>query len=289
MDRISRRDFLKTGAAVAVGGTALSGGGWAYVKNYEPDDVEIVNQSLTLPHLGPAFNGYRLLQVSDIHTDDWMYGERLADRMRLIQAQSPDLMVITGDFVTRRLLRNHLPDLAAGLKTLKARDGVLAVLGNHDHWAGADVIRGMLEQVGVIDIGNNVFPLQRGDASLYIAGVDDVYVQMDRLSDVLDRLPGSGAAILLAHEPDFADTSAAAGRFDLQLSGHSHGGQVVVPPIGPLILPDLGQKYPSGLYRVGDMIQYTNRGLGMLSPKVRFNCRPEITLFTLRSPMSHAG
>ncbi len=288
MGKMSRRNFLKTGA-VAVGASALGGGSWAYARNYEPDDVEVVNQNLTLPHLAAAFNGYRLLQISDIHTDNWMNGERLADRMRLIQAQSPDLMVITGDFVTRRLLRNHLPELAAGLKTLKARDGVLAVLGNHDHWADANVIRGMLQQVGVIDIGNDVFPVRRGDSSLYIAGVDDVYVQMDRLGDVLDKLPGRDAAILLAHEPDFADTGAAAGRFDLQLSGHSHGGQIVLPQIAPPILPDLGKKYPSGLYRVGDMIQYTNRGLGMLSPQVRFNCRPEITLFTLRSPMSQAG
>lgn len=286
MGKMSRRNFLKTGAVAVVGGSALGGGSWVYAEGYEPDDVEVVNQVLTLPHLAPAFDGYRLLQFSDIHTDGWMNGERLAQRMRLIQAQAPDLMVITGDFVTRRLLKNHLPELAAGLKTLKAPDGVLAVLGNHDYWAGADLIRGTLEHSGIIDIGNNVFPLQRGNSTLYIAGVDDVYVQMDRLDDVLAKLPGRDTAILLAHEPDFADTSAAAGRFDLQLSGHSHGGQVVLPQIGPPILPDLGKKYPSGLYHVGDMFQYTNRGLGMLPPQIRFNCRPEITVFTLRS---HAG
>ena len=102
-----------------------------------------------------------------------------------------------------------------------------------------------------------------------------------RLNDVIEELKDESAAILLAHEPDFADLSSKTGRFDLQLSGHSHGGQVVVPFYGPLVLPYLGQKYPSGLYQVGEMLQYTNRGVGMIEPAVRFNCPPEITVFHL--------
>jgi uncharacterized protein len=89
---------------------------------------------------------------------------------------------------------------------------------------------------------------------------------------------------LLAHEPDYADISAATGRFDLQISGHSHGGQVIIPFIGPLVVPAYGEKYPLGQYQVGNMIQYTNRGVGTINPAVRFNCRPEITIFTLRAP-----
>jgi predicted MPP superfamily phosphohydrolase len=95
-------------------------------------------------------------------------------------------------------------------------------------------------------------------------------------------LKDDSAAILLAHEPDFADISMRTNRFDLQVSGHSHGGQVVFPFYGPPILPYLGQKYPSGLYRVGSMLQYTNRGVGMIDPPIRFNCPPEITMFELQ-------
>jgi hypothetical protein len=116
---------------------------------------------------------------------------------------------------------------------------------------------------------------------LHIAGVDDVWEEHARLDMVLEQLPADGAAILLAHEPDFADESAATGRFDLQLSGHSHGGQVIYPFGGPPILPTYAKKYPVGRYQVSGMIQYTNRGLGMIPPHVRFNCRPEITVFTL--------
>lgn len=87
----------------------------------------------------------------------------------------------------------------------------------------------------------------------------------------------------MAHEPDFADTSAATGKFDLQISGHTHGGQVNLPLLGPPVRPYLGQKYPIGLYKIGNMFQYTNRGVGMARLPIRFNCPPEITIFELKS------
>jgi predicted MPP superfamily phosphohydrolase len=119
---------------------------------------------------------------------------------------------------------------------------------------------------------------------LHVAGIDDIMEGGSRLDLVLRDLPDSGAAILLAHEPDFADVSAATGRFDLQLSGHSHGGQVRVPLLMRLALPPFSQRYTSGLYRVDGMLQYTNRGLGFVDMRLRFLCRPEITVLTLRSP-----
>ena len=142
-------------------------------------------------------------------------------------------------------------------------------------------MRAALARCSVIEIGNNVYSIERGGEQLHIAGVDDIWYDHDNLDEVLAKLPETGAVILLAHEPDFADESAKTGRFGLQLSGHSHGGQIVLPVVGPPILPRLGKKYPSGLYKVGDMWQYTNRGVGMLEPAVRINCRPEITVFTL--------
>jgi len=141
----------------------------------------------------------------------------------------------------------------------------------------------MLHQSGIKALNNSVYSLKRGNDFLHIAGVDDVAVGFDRMDVVESRLPEKGCAISLVHEPDYADISAKTGRFDLQLSGHSHGGQVVFPVIGPPILPRLARKYPTGLYKVKDMYQYTNRGLGMTPPYVRFNCRPEITVFTLES------
>ena len=106
--------------------------------------------------------------------------------------------------------------------------------------------------------------------------------EFEDLDAALEGAPDRSTVILLAHEPDFADRVAADGRVALQLSGHSHGGQVRLPFIGAPMLPHLGRKYPYGLRRVGSMWLYTNRGVGVIAPPVRFNCRPEVTLLTLQ-------
>jgi predicted MPP superfamily phosphohydrolase len=156
-----------------------------------------------------------------------------------------------------------------------------AVLGNHDYWTDAKIVRNMLETCGIMDLTNTTFRFSRDGASLHLCGVDDVWEGDVHLEDVTAKLVDDSPAILLAHEPDFADTSAATGKFDLQISGHTHGGQIVLPFWGPPVLPYLGWKYPSGLYQVSGMYQYTNRGVGVGRIPVRLNCPPEITIFTL--------
>jgi len=279
---MTRRSFLKATTRCVVGAGLASLGGYEYVKKVEPGWVDVTNVGLTLPRLPPGFDGYRLAQVSDIHLGGWMDRARLAEVVDTVNSLKPDLIALTGDFVTAHAERSA-QDLVSTLGTLSASDGAVGVLGNHDHWSDPEVVRRALRESGVVNVSNGVHTLERGGGLLHIAGVDDVWEQQDRLDMVLDRLPAEGGVILLAHEPDFADTSAATGRFDLQISGHSHGGQVIAPFAGPLRLPHLGRKYPVGLYEVGDMLQYTNRGVGMVYPYVRFNCRPEITLFTLRA------
>ena len=277
---IYRRVLL--GAALGV----LLLGGLVYVRKVEPEDVEVVPVSLVLPRLDARFDGYRIAQISDIHADGWMTPGRVLSLVNLVNAEAPDLVTITGDFATYsrfRFLIRHASRLVAPLRRLQATDGVVAVLGNHDHKTDARTVRRVLAASGVIELHNAVLTLRRGGESLYLCGVDDLKEGTPRLDRALEGLSEEGAAVLLAHEPDFADESAATGRFDLQLSGHSHGGQVGVPLLRYPFLPKLSRKYPTGLYRVGDMFLYTNRGLGA-HPRFRFNCRPEITVFTLRSP-----
>lgn len=276
----SRRAFLKLGAASALEVAFLGVGGWAYAFKIEPGWVDIAPLRLALPRLAPEFHGYRMVQISDIHMDGWMTRARLAEIVELVNQQEPDLVAITGDFVIDAPER-FAGDLVAALSGLAPCDATLAVLGNHDHWTDPVIVRRILHESGVLDVSNDVHTLRRGEAMLHIAGVDDYWERQARLDLVLELLPDAGAAILLAHEPDFADVSAATGRFDLQISGHSHGGQVIVPFRGPPTLPRYAEKYPGGRYQVGGMVQYTNRGLGMIPPRVRFNCRPEITVFTL--------
>ncbi len=248
-----------------------------------PAVFDIAPIDLTLPRLDAAFQGYRIVHVSDIHIDTWLGLERLEQVVQLINAQGADLIVITGDFITYRVPR-LLEGMSTILRNLHAPDGVMAVLGNHDYWSAPDEVRAMLRSAGIREMGNRVHTLRRGEAALHIAGLDDVYNKHDHLSGILSDLPLGGAAILLVHVPDFADVAAATGRFDLSLSGHSHGGQLVLPRIGPLVLPPYGKKYYSGLYRINGMYQYTTRGLGTSTFAVRLNCPPEISVLTLHSP-----
>jgi hypothetical protein len=261
-------------------------GGYVYASRVEPGWLQVVPLSVRLPRLDPAFDGFRLAHISDLHADDaWMTEERLLSAMEVVNAQQVELVVITGDFVTSLIRRPIQAALTNALRRLTPP--ALAVLGNHDHWVSAAGVRTILQDAGVMELRNAVHSLRRGAAQLHLAGVDDTWQRQDRLDMVNAALPAAGAAILLAHEPDYADTSAATGRFDLQLSGHSHGGQVHIPFVGMPVLPPFGRRYPSGLYHLMSptgqpMMQYTNRGLGMVRPYVRFNCRPEVTVFTLR-------
>lgn len=281
--RWSRRELLRRAALATI--VAGSAGTLAaeYAHNVEPGWVEVAHIPLTLPRLAPAFFGYRVVQISDIHLGDWMTPDHLAEVVRMVNAEGPDLIAVTGDFITAHAPR-YAPDLVATLKDLAAPDGVVAILGNHDHWSSAGAIREVIAASGMRDLNNRAYTLERGPALLSVAGVDDIWERKQRLDLALAALPREGAAILLAHEPDYADEAATTGRFDLQLSGHSHGGQVVLPFYGPLRLPPFGRKYPLGRYQIGRMIHYTNRGVGMVDHHLRFNCRPEISVFTLRAP-----
>ncbi|MEB3219370.1 MAG: metallophosphoesterase [Nostocales cyanobacterium 94392] len=253
-----------------------------YAHFIEPNWIDVNYIQLKLPNLASEFNGYRIVQISDIHVDKQTKKRRLNHLFRIVNQQKPDLIAITGDFVTRRQAK-FIPKLKATLTKLTASHKTVAVLGNHDYWADAEKISEALAQTNVLNLANKVYTVKRDNAMLHIAGVDDVWVGKDRLDLVLQQLPQAGAAILLAHEPDFADTSAMTNRFDLQLSGHSHAGQIRIPFLEPPLLPALGKKYYAGLYKIGEMFQYTNRGVGMTGLYLRFNSRPEITVFILGS------
>jgi predicted MPP superfamily phosphohydrolase len=281
--KLSRRGFLKLGFATILEAVLMALGGLGYARIIEPGWEIITKISLPLPRLHPAFHNYRIVQISDIHFGTWMNKKRLNKTIKIVNELNPDLVVITGDFVYYNA-EEIADDLATPLREILTKDGVLAILGNHDHWANPGLVREIITASQIRELNNAVHTLERGNALLHVAGVDDYWERKDRLDLVLETMPEKGAAILLAHEPDYADISANAKRFDLQLSGHSHGGQVVIPILGPPILPLYGRKYPNGLYQVRNMLQYTNRGIGVIPPAIRFNCRPEITALTIQSP-----
>lgn len=267
------------------GAAALAGVGFAlyrYATDIEPFWVKVEQVPLQLPRLGAAFDGYGIVQLSDLHSEMWHDWRTLDSAIDRINALAPDLVVFTGDFVDVSM-KGMEEELCTRLRRLRARDGVIAVLGNHDYWDDGEAVRAVLAQASVRDVSNAVHTITRGTDSLHIAGVDSVVEVRARLNLTLDALPDDGAAILLVHEPDFALVSAATGRFDLQLSGHSHGGQVRVPFLMDLFLPPLSRRYVMGLYERDGMQLYVNRGLGVSGLHLRLLCRPEVTLLTLTS------
>ena len=299
---IKRRKFLRgcliSTVVAPVGTAALGGSTLYYARNVEPGWIDITHQQMPLPRLSSTFQGYRVVQITDLHADQsFMTTARLQNIVATVNQLQADIIVITGDFVT-----DYLPGLEttlAVLSKLRARDGVFGVLGNHDHPAGVEWIRSCLRLGNVQELNNTVHTIQRGNQQLHFVGMDDLWpsnegtpapVQshLPLLNQLTSSLPDEGAAILLVHEPDFAPVAASNRRIDLQLSGHSHGGQVCIPLHGPIFLPPLARQYPSGLYHLNNMLLYTNRGLGVLQAPIRFDCRPEIAVMDLATSPGHA-
>jgi uncharacterized protein len=283
--KMTRRGFLKLLGYGFIDLALLLMGSIVYDLFVERGSFSVETIQLTLKRLPKVFSGLRIAQISDIHMGGWMNPDRFQQVANIIKAESPDLLLITGDFLLGHHFSNAekqaIVDLIPILSSLAGSIPSFAVLGNHDYWTSAEAIRQMLFSCGITDLTNTVFTLTRENESLHLCGVDDIWKGEVRLDQVISKLKDDSVAILMAHEPDFADTSAATGKFDLQISGHTHGGQVNLPLLGPPVRPYLGQKYPIGLYKIGNMFQYTNRGVGMARLPIRFNCPPEITIFVL--------
>jgi uncharacterized protein len=257
-----------------------------YVFHIEPNWLQVTKVTVTLPHLNKEFDRYRIVQLSDLHMDSWMTAERLSRVVELANQQKADLAVITGDYVTMRHAI-YGPILTPVLAKLKAIDGAIGILGNHDYyWDSPDTMAPFVAKAGVVMLQNQVHTIRRGSAQLNIAGVKDIWMhqrEIDRmLTETLAALPATGTNIMLAHEPEFVERVANTDRFDLQISGHSHGGQVRIPFL-PKILPPMVGDYPMGLYQVKNTWQFTSRGVGTVPPRARFNCRPEIVVLELRA------
>jgi len=253
----------------------------------EPKEFKVETVPINIQRLPAAFSGFRLAQISDIHMGGWMNVDRLQQVADLVMAQKPDVLLITGDFLKghrfTEAAQQGIQDLKKVLRPLAEVIPSFAVLGNHDYYTNPKAIRAMLHQCKITDLTNAVFTLKREGGNLHLCGVDDIRHGDVRLEEVTSQLGDGSVAILLVHEPDFADISAATGKFDLEISGHSHGGQIVLPFYGPPVLPLSGQKYPSGMYKVGNMLQYTSRGVGTDSLAIRINCPPEIPIFVLKN------
>jgi len=277
--RLSRRALLRSAwgmSAVLGGGSALS----AYGERQWPQVVRITISPAGLP---PALDGYRICQLSDLHRGLLVAEGFLRRAAGIANSLQPDLTVVTGDFVSDRA--RFALSCGAALSGLQARDGVFGVLGNHDYWTDdPEAVTAAIQRSGIQLLTNRSVSLRRNSIAWSLCGVDDWWAGQPDLDAALANVPQNAFKVLLCHEPDPADEAASKG-IPLQLSGHTHGGQVLLPGRRPLVTPDFGHKYPVGLRQVhGSRTQvYTNTGLGVIFPPIRINCPPEITLITLRA------
>jgi predicted MPP superfamily phosphohydrolase len=242
--------------------------------------VEVTRVTVHLPRLPAELDGLRVVQMSDLHYNTRWSERAIRRAVRLAAREQPDLVVFTGDYVTHSS-RGAEP-CARVLGQLRAPLGAYAVLGNHDYWGRkSDVVADALTSHGIRVLANESAPITVNGKTLWIVGVDDYWSRNMDHRAALGGLPEDDAKIVLLHEPDFAGLTAQYA-VDLQLSGHSHGGQGRLPWIGALHYPPFAGGYPEGLRRVGAMQVYTNRGIGTVGLPLRFLCRPEVTVFTLR-------
>jgi len=254
-----------------------------YAFYIEPGWLKIERVTINLNRLPSNFSGYRIAQLSDFHLNKYNQREKLHAAVDQVIRLSPDVIVLTGDFISS-LSGGEAEALELELSRLSAPDGILAVLGNHDWWLNPVIVSNALRGAGVTLLRNSYATITRSDQQLYIAGVDDAWVGKANLARALEGIPSEAVVILLAHEPDFADTYALGGRVILQLSGHSHGGQVRLPGLKAFITPLWGQKYTNGLFTIQNMQLYVTRGVGVYPLPFRFFCRPEVTLLTIIIP-----
>ena len=277
--RLTRRRFLRR----AVGGSmACIGGGTVALSAFgERNWPRVYRVTVRLPDLPPGLRGLTIAQMSDFHRGPFISEGFLRRAAGLAQSLKPDLIALTGDFVSPT--NRYAESCAKALSGLRAPLGVYGVLGNHDHWTeDVERVSTALERNGVRLLTNRSAKLARNGSEGWICGVDDVWSGDPVLEAALQDVPETAFRFLLCHAPDFADDAAKMG-VPLQLSGHTHGGQVILPGHRPLVTPRHGHKYTVGLRQVenSSSLVYTNVGLGTVFVPVRINCAPEVTLLTL--------
>ena len=287
MPNLTRRKFLYGGAALAAGAAALGTDGFV-----ESNDPQLVKIEISLARLPQLFDGFTIAHLSDFHYEEHFSAVPIRKAVDVVNGLHPNLAAFTGDFVTVPMLERG-PALRKAAETAIPCSEVLsriqaqkvAILGNHDAAAYPERITDALAGHDIPILRNASMPLERGPARIWLAGIDDALRGTADLGRALEKIPSGEATILLAHEPDFAD-EASLRPVDLQLSGHSHGGQIWIPGIGAPWLPPMARKYPRGLRRIGNLTLYTNIGIGTIRAPIRINCKPEITLITLRATQS---
>lgn len=272
-----RRQFIQF--ALASGAIALLGG---YSVAIERNWVQINHYHIPLPRLPKAFHGFTLAHLSDIHLGDLVSRQFVLELLQRTQQLRTDAIVLTGDYVHARQTQAEIDSVWPILSQLRAPYGVFAVLGNHDHWADTGRSLYWLQRSG-FNVRHQAKFIYKDGERIAIGGAGDLWGDSLMIDACFRQTDAQDCRILLAHNPDSVDTDFTT-PLDLVLSGHTHGGQVVLPFIGPPRLPVENKRYSSGLIQTPRTPLFISKGIGWAILPVRFNCFPEIAVLTLLNP-----
>jgi len=274
---LHRRQFLRASAAAAV---AVPLGGVCY-GFAESGAIRVERVSVKVPNLPKAFDNLTVAFLTDIHHGPYVSLDAVASMVRTTQSLQPDLILLGGDYCLRD--GKYIRPCFDVLKGLNAPLGVFGVFGNHDYAHGPKETQEGMMAAGIGELTNAGVWLTRGNSRFRLAGVDDLWRGHPDLKPALGDATANDACVLLSHNPDYAETMTDR-RVGLVLSGHTHGGQVIVPGMAnPFVPSRYGNKYSHGMVEAPASKVYVSRGLGLTSVPVRYNCPPELTLLTLNS------
>jgi uncharacterized protein len=277
--RLTRRSFLSLSAA-ALGSLAF------YSGEIARHELSVEEHTIHLSRLPDSFRGMRIVQVSDFHYAEYTERFFLERVVREVNRLKPDLVALTGDFITfgpmpYSFARRHAPECAAILSGIECPLRY-AVLGNHDYTIGPRHVLGPLRDHGIPTLVNAATALERDGQRLWLAGVGSAVFDDAHPEKAIPKaaIANNEAVLMLAHEPDILP-EVARYKPDLMLSGHTHGGQVRFPLLPAMHLPEYGRIYVEGWFQSGLTHLYVNRGIGAVGVPFRLNCPPEITVITL--------
>ncbi|MFO0967052.1 MAG: metallophosphoesterase [Gemmataceae bacterium] len=262
---------------------------WTYAVHVEPTWLEVNRHDIPIASLPDSHHGLRLVQMTDFHAGKHVTPKYLNEAVDAAMAEAADAVVLTGDYIHKG--GRHVDDVARVLGRLHAPLGVYAVLGNHDYSVRNSLgyrryktlhqtVADALSNRGIRVLHNETLPLTRGDRHIFLSGVADLWSRVCDPHLALAGLCPNTPRIVLAHNPCTIERLGEH-RCDLMLSGHTHGGQVKLPLVGPVALGPKGRRFAAGFYRHGKSTVYVNKGVGF-GLKLRYGVRPEIAVFTLR-------
>ena len=271
-----RREFVK--GLIAAPLVAVSAAS-AYARLIEPYNYLISETDISIRELPPAFEGFRITQLTDIHHSRILGINEVRRMVNLAQQTKPDMFVLTGDYTTT--YRRYIEPCAEALAALRAPEGVWAILGNHDHYTDPELTTRALQRQHVAVLNNAHTTLQRGSDAIQLSGIDDWSWAANDWARAFSGLRPNTPTVLLSHQPSVLDLEETK-NVALILSGHTHGGQVKLPFVGaPARFATQDLKYARGLFRSGETQLYVSAGTGVIGLPLRFGVRPEIAVLRL--------